>query len=77
MDEKITLKNNIRQYRAEKNISQEELAKLVGTTRQTIIAVEKGQFNPSTKLALLISVALDVQIDKLFYLDWKYFYIWW
>ncbi len=69
MDNKIVLKNNIKLYRTQQNISQEELAKIVGSTRQTIIAIEKGQFNPSAKLALLISLALNVEIEKLFYLE--------
>ena len=43
------------------------LAILVGTTRQTIIAVEKGKFNPSAKLALLLAAALDVKFEDLFY----------
>ena len=50
-----------------KGLSQEELAILVGTTRQTIIAVEKGKFNPSAKLALLLTAALDVKFEDLFY----------
>lgn len=63
----IILKNRLKQIRAEKNLSQEELALKVGTTRQTIIAIEKGQFNPSAKLALLICIALDKKFEELFY----------
>ena len=43
----IVLLNNLKQVRQSKKISQKELAKMVGTTRQTIIYIEKNQFNPS------------------------------
>lgn len=69
MNNELSFKNNIKKIRNEKNISQAELASLVGTTRQTIIAVEKGQFNPSAKLALLISIALDKTFEEIFYFD--------
>lgn len=65
----VTLKNNIKNKRNQKNISQEELAKMVGTTRQTIISIEKNQFNPSAKLALLLCLALDESFENLFYID--------
>ena len=68
MDKNIILHNNLKEIRAKKKLSQEELAKLVGTTRQTIIAIEKGSFNPSTKLALLLSTILECKIDDIFYL---------
>lgn len=67
MDKELILKNNIKAIRSSQKISQQELANLVGTTRQTIIAIEKGQFNPSAKLALLICVALNVKFEELFY----------
>ena len=67
MKDELILKNNLKQQRENKGLSQEELAVLVGTTRQTIIAVEKGKFNPSAKLALLLTAALDVQFEDLFY----------
>lgn len=69
MNKDIVLKNKLKEKRQQKKLSQEELANLVGTTRQTIIAIEKGQFNPSTKLALIIAVALDSKIDEIFYLE--------
>ena len=69
MNNELSFKNNIKKIRNEKNISQAELASLVGTTRQTIVAVEKGQFNPSAKLALLISIALDKTFEEIFYFD--------
>lgn len=53
--------------RAEKDISQEELAKLVGVSRQTISSIENYKFKPTAKLALLISYALDKTFEELFY----------
>ena len=65
--EKLILKNNLKELRTQKKLSQQELATLVGTTRQTIIAIEKGLFNPSAKLALLLCIALDTKFEKVFY----------
>ncbi len=65
--EKLILKNNLKELRTQKKLSQQELATLVGTTRQTIIAIEKGLFNPSAKLALLLCIALDTKFEKMFY----------
>ena len=67
MNNELILKNNIKDFRKQKGISHDELAQKVGTTRQTIIAIEKGQFNPSAKLALLICYALDTAFENLFY----------
>lgn len=63
----ILLKNNLKEARMEKKISQEELARMVGSTRQTIISIEKNQFNPSAKLALLLCIALEKKFEELFY----------
>lgn len=67
MNNEIILYNRLKEIRQEKNLSQEELARLVGTTRQTIISIEKNLFNPSAKLALLICLALDEKFEKIFY----------
>lgn len=67
MDETLVLKNRIKEIRTQKKLSQEELAKLVGTTRQTIISIEKNLFNPSAKLALLLCTALDEKFENLFF----------
>lgn len=63
----ITLKNKLKEIRTKCGLSQDELAKKVGTTRQTIIAIEKNLFNPSAKLALLLCLALDEQFENIFY----------
>lgn len=67
MNNEIVLHNHLKEIRQAKKFSQEELAKTVGTTRQTIIAIEKNQFNPSAKLALLLCIALDTSFENLFY----------
>ena len=69
MNNELILKNNIRTIRTLKHISQEELAKMVGTTRQTIISIEKEVFVPSSKLALLICIALDTKFEDMFYFN--------
>ena len=63
----LVLKNRLKEARAKKGLSQEELARMVGTTRQTIISIEKNGFNPSAKLALLLTMALDERFEELFY----------
>lgn len=67
MNNEITLYNRLKEVRQMRKISQEELAKAVGTTRQTIISIEKNLFNPSAKLALLICLALDEKFENIFY----------
>lgn len=67
MNNDLILQNHLREYRTAKKLSQEELAKTVGTTRQTIISIEKNQFNPSAKLALLLCIALETKFEDLFY----------
>ena len=69
MKNKLELRNHLKTIRMEKNISQEELARLVGVSRQTISSIETGQFNPTAKLALLLCVALDQKFEDLFYFD--------
>ena len=63
------LRNRLRVARAERELTQEDLAALVGVTRQTIIAIEKGRYCPSAKLALLLAKALGERFEDLFYLD--------
>ena len=69
MEDKLILKNRIRVARAERNISQGELAKLVGVSRQTISSIETGTFNPTAKLALILCIALEKKFEELFYFD--------
>ncbi|MDD2413083.1 MAG: helix-turn-helix transcriptional regulator [Bacteroidales bacterium] len=61
--------NNLKAKRFNKNqITQEELAKKVDVTRQTIQAIESGKFNPSTKLALVLALFFECQVEEIFYL---------
>lgn len=69
MDEKIVLKNRLKVARAEKNLSQEQLAILAGVTRQTISSVETGQYCPTAKLALMLCKVLDKKFEDLFYFE--------
>ncbi len=67
MNEDIVFQNKLRVARAEKRISQGELAEMVGVSRQTISSIENNQFCPSAKLALLLCIALDKKFEELFY----------
>ena len=59
MDEQLILKNKLKEIRAEKGLSQSELAEMVGVSRNTISSIETGQFSPTAKLALILCIALD------------------
>ena len=69
MDNELTLRNNLAAARKEKRMSQADLAKLVGVSRNTISSIETGQFNPTAKLALILCIALDKKFEELFYFD--------
>jgi len=60
------MKNRIRELRKLKKITQEELSKQVGVSRQSIIAIESGKFNPSLELAYNISKAFNSTIEEVF-----------
>jgi putative transcriptional regulator len=61
--------NHVKQHRARLNLTQQDVAGRVGVRRQTILAIEKGQYVPSTLLALKIARALDMTVDELFELE--------
>lgn len=63
---KKELKNRIPEYRARYRMTQKQLAEKVGTSRQTIISIEKARYTPSLILALDISRALKTSVDELF-----------
>lgn len=69
MDEAISLKNHLKDLRAERKLSQTELAQMVGVSRNTISSIETGQFCPTAKLALIICVALEKKFEEVFYLE--------
>ncbi|MCI6115624.1 MAG: helix-turn-helix transcriptional regulator [Spirochaetales bacterium] len=67
MEDKLVLKNNVKKTRVEKGLSQQELADMVGVSRNTISSIETGQFSPTAKLALVICIALEKKFEELFY----------
>lgn len=67
MDDKLILKNRLKEARSEKKLSQTQLAEMVGVSRNTISSIETGQFNPTAKLALILCIALDKKFEDLFY----------
>lgn len=67
--EELVLKNRLKEARSEKKLSQSELAKLVGVSRNTVSSIETGQFNPTAKLALILCIALEKKFEDLFYFD--------
>lgn len=60
------MKTRIKELREEKGLTQEELANKVGVTRQTILFLEKGKYNPSLRFAHLIAHVLGARIDEIF-----------
>ncbi len=69
MNTQLILKNRLKEFRLEQNLSQQELAQLVGTSRNTISSIETGQFNPTAKLALILCIALNKKFEELFYFE--------
>ncbi|WP_430610388.1 helix-turn-helix transcriptional regulator [Enterococcus sp. DIV0876] len=69
MKDTLVLQNNLKKVRAEKKLSQEQLAKMIGVSRNTISSIETLQFNPTAKLALILCIALDKKFEELFYFD--------
>ena len=67
MNDELKLKNNLKEARAEKKLSQTQLAEMIGVSRNTISSIETGQFNPTAKLALNLCIALDKKFEELFY----------
>ncbi|MDE5576834.1 MAG: helix-turn-helix transcriptional regulator [Oscillospiraceae bacterium] len=67
MEDKLILKNRLKEVRTEKGLSQTQLAEMVGVSRNTISSIETGQFSPTAKLALIICIALDKKFEELFF----------
>jgi len=63
------MRTNLKVYRAMKDLTQEDLAKAIGVTRQTVIAMEKGKYNPSLELAFKIAHYFKVKIEDVFFYD--------
>lgn len=69
MDNELILKNHLKELRNEAGLSQQQLADMIGVSRNTISSIETGQFNPTAKLALIICIALDKKFEEIFYFD--------
>lgn len=69
MREKI--KNQVSKYRTEMGVTQDDLATKVNVSRQTIIALEKGNYAPSIVLALKISIFFKVPVEKIFKISYE------
>lgn len=67
MEDRLVLKNRLKEARTEKGLSQAKLAELVGVSRNTISSIETGVFTPTAKLALVLCIALDRKFEELFY----------
>ncbi|MDP7079578.1 MAG: helix-turn-helix transcriptional regulator [Candidatus Undinarchaeales archaeon] len=60
------MKNRLKVYRAEHDLTQQDLAGKLGVTRQTIIAIERGKYDPSLELAFKIARHFEVSIEDVF-----------
>jgi putative transcriptional regulator len=60
------MNTKIKEYRTKLNLTQDQLANLVGVRRETIVFLEQGKYNPSLKLAHDVALALKTSIDKIF-----------
>lgn len=66
MGENTEITNRIRELRARDNLTQEDLAQIVGVTRQTIISIEKGEYVPSLLLGMKIASTFKLPIEQVF-----------
>ncbi len=66
---RLRLGNRLKVGRAERNLTQAELARLAGVTRQTISSIENGEFVPSTLLAFVLAKRLGMPVEGLFSLE--------
>ena len=62
----MPLENNLKEFRAIKNINQHEMGKLVGVSRQTISQIERGDYSPSVTLALKLAMICNVKVEDIF-----------
>lgn len=62
----MPLINNLKEFRAKKNVNQQQMGTLVGVSRQTISLIERGQYSPSVTLALKIAKVFEVSVEDIF-----------
>ena len=65
----MTIKTRIKELRARHNLTQEELAEKVGITRQTMLYIEKGKYNPSLAVAHRVAKVLKASIEDVFIIE--------
>ena len=68
---KEVLRNNVASFRVKEDVTQETLGEGVGVTRQTIIAIGKGNYTPSTLLALKISTFFEKKVEDIFFISYE------
>ena len=66
MREREVVENNVYKFRSERDVTQEELGDVLGVSRQTIIAIERGNYTPSVMLALKIAEFFRQPVEKVF-----------
>ncbi len=70
MMDKLVINNNVRTLRFFKDeMTQKDLAKAVGVSRQTIVAIEKGQYSPTLELCFKIAIVFNKTLEEVFYID--------
>lgn len=62
----MPLKNNLKEYRAKLGVNQQAMGALVGTSRQTISQIERGDYSPSVTLALKIAKVCNATVEEIF-----------
>ncbi|CAM2756898.1 putative transcriptional regulator [Salinicoccus roseus] len=67
----MPLKNNVAEHRKKMGYSQDRLAEKLGVSRQTIISIEKGRYNPSLPLAMILAELFKVRVEQIFFLEDK------
>ncbi|MFD1386329.1 helix-turn-helix transcriptional regulator [Oceanobacillus oncorhynchi subsp. oncorhynchi] len=65
------MKNNMVEFRRKFDYSQEKLAELLGVSRQTVISIEKGKYNPSLPLAMIVAELFQTNVENVFILEEK------
>jgi putative transcriptional regulator len=68
IEAKLKIGNRLQQYRVARSITQQDLAEAIDVTRATIIAIEKGNYNPSLELAFRLAAFFSTKLEDLFYL---------
>ena len=69
MNNKLSEKNNVEKFRVEKELSQRELANLIGVSTETVVSIENGSFIPDIRLALTISTELNKKFGEVFFFN--------